>query len=281
MRKLFIALALTASVAAQAQIEDDKNVFNHLSVGLNVGTSAIGFEVGTTVCPFVTMRVGADFMPKFTVKNTLKYDRPAVLNNVTPQLLEERYVNIPEYGAEIDVKGKPNFNQGKVLFDIYTGKNSMFHFTVGAYFGSSRFASVKAVDKTIAAVELYNSDIKNGYILPEPGYENGINIDLEGYNLTPNKGRAQLDVKINGFRPYIGFGVGRTVPRKRVGCKLDVGVEFWGKPEIIDKYANDGKGHVITKDEPGISKDFQDVIKTVGKIPVYPTLKFSIFGRIF
>lgn len=290
MRKLFIALALIGAVSTQAQIKNDKNVFNHLSLGVGAGTNGVSVELGTTVCKFITMRAGMDIMPKFTINQTINYDRPAVLNNVPADLLNSRYVDIPEYGAHIDVKGRPNMNAGKILFDIYTGKNSMFHFTVGGYFGSQNLATVKALDKTIAAVELYNHDIStigpdgiNTIIQPEndPKYHDGIKIDLEGYNVTPNKGRIELDARVNKFRPYFGFGVGRTVPRKRVGCKLDVGVQYLGKIELVDRFGDGGKGHVITKDEPGISEDFKDVIKIVDKIPVYPTLKFTIYGRIF
>lgn len=281
MKKFLLTLALAGTLSAQAQLLDDKNQFNHLSVGLSLGTTGIGFEVGTLICPYVGVRAGVDFMPKFTVKNHFDYDRPSVLNNVNPELLETRYVNIPEYGASVDVKGKPNKTQGKILFDIYPGKNTMFHFTVGATFGSSVLASVRATDRAIAAIELYNSDIKNGLVVPEPNYPDGFSVELEGYKLTPNEGRIRLDAKVNGFRPYLGFGVGRTVPRNRVGCKFEMGVEFWGKPKLVDAYANGGDGHIISEDEPGISGDFKDVVKILNKIPVYPTLKFTIFGRIF
>lgn len=290
MRKLFIALALTASVAASAQIADDSNKFNHLSVGAGVGTNGISLELGTTLCPVVTMRAGVDIMPKFKINNSIDYDRPEVLNNVPAELLNERYVNIPEYGAHVDIKGTPGMTQGKLLFDIHPGKNSMFHFTVGAYFGGRNMVSAKALDKTIAAVELYNHDITtigpdgiHTIVEPEddPKYKDGIKIDLEGYNLTPNKGRIELDGRINAVRPYIGIGVGRTVPRKRVGCKFEFGAQFIGKIKVVDKYGDGGKGHVITADEPGISSDFKDVIDILNKIPVYPTLKLTIFGRIF
>ncbi|MBQ0049740.1 MAG: hypothetical protein KBT12_05860 [Bacteroidales bacterium] len=288
MKKFLLSLALASVVSAQAQIADDKNCFNHLSVGLGVGTTGVSIELGTPICPFVTMRAGVDIMPKFTITNHFDYDRPEALDKVPIYLLEHRYINIPEYGAKVEVKGKPYKTQGKLLFDIYTGKNSMFHVTVGATFGSSTIASVRATDKAIRAVEQYNADITPGpdgqsMIQPEddPQYKDGIKIRVEGYSVTPNEGRVRIDAVTNAFRPYIGFGVGRTVPRKRVGCKFDMGVEFWGKPKVVDHYANNGKGHTITADEPGITKDFRDVIKVLNKIPVYPTLKFTVFGRIF
>lgn len=277
MKKILIALALITSTVANAQIADDKNQFNHLSLGVNMGTNGIGFELGTTITPIIAVRAGMDFMPQFNINTNIDYDRPEVLNKVPQQLLEERYVNIPEHGAQAKFKIRPFMTQGKLLFDIYTSKNSMFHFTIGAYFGSSTIAKGRCAEKAIAAIELYNQDIKNGLIEPEDGYEDGFHIDMEGYKIGTNQGRAQLYAKVNSVRPYIGIGVGRTVPRHRFGCKFDFGVQFWGKPRLYDKYNND---HEITKSEPGISKDFKDGLDIANKVTVYPTLKFSVFGRI-
>lgn len=275
MRKVLIALALILSATAYAQ-NDDKP-FSHLAVGLNLGTNGIGFELASPISPIIGVRAGMDFMPMFSITQGIKYDRPEALNNVPQSFLEDRYVNIPENGAKCDVVGKPHLTEGKILFDIYTSKTGSFHFTVGAMIGNSIIAKARAADKTIAAVELYNNDIKNGVVLPEPGYENGITIDMEGYPLGHDKGRAELDLKVNAFRPYIGFGFGRPVPRKRIGCKFDMGVQFWGTPKVIDKYAD----HEIKKDEPGCTSDLHDAIKIINGIPVYPTIKFSIFGKIF
>lgn len=274
-KSLFIAIACLLSISLHAQRND--KAFEHLAVGLNLGTNGIGFELAAPICPVVGVRAGFDFMPMFAIKKGINYDRPAILNNVPTSFLEERYVNIPENGVKCNVTGKPHLTEGKILVDIYTSKNSSFHFTVGAVFGNEIVARAKSVEKTIAAVELYNQDIANGIILPEPGYEDGIKIDLEGYSITPDKGRVELDLKVNSFRPYVGFGFGRPVPRKTIGCRFDMGVQFWGKPKIIDRYGN----HEITKNEPGITNDFKDAIKIINGIPVYPTIKFSIFGKIF
>lgn len=276
MRKLFIALSLLVAVAVQAQ--EDNVLFKHVSAGLNLGTNGIGFEVGTTLTPILEMRAGMDFMPNININKTLKYDRPKELNNVPGELLNERYVNIPEYGAKVDIRIKTFLTQGKVLFDIFTSKESSFHFTVGAYFGNSVIGKGRCADKTIAAVELYNQDIKNGLIKAEPQYPDGIKIDMEGYSLGHDQGRAELQAKVSSFRPYVGIGFGRTVPRKhRLGCKFDFGVQFWGAPKLYDKYNND---HQIKKSEPGLSKDFQDGLDIAEKVSVYPTIKFSLFGRI-
>lgn len=276
MRKILLSLILVASAAAHAQ-DTDKCLFNHLSTGLNLGTNGIGIEVGTTIAPIVEMRAGVDIMPTISFNSDMNYDRPEQMNNLTPAMLEERYVNIPPSGGKLNVRTKTFLTQGKVLFDIYTSKKSKFHFTVGAYFGSSVIGKARSADKAIAAVELYNQDIKDGNVLPEPGYPNGISIDMEGYKVGHDQGRVELQAKVNAFRPYIGIGTGRTVPRDhRLGFKFDFGVQFWGTPKLYDRY----KDHIITKDEPGISGDFQDALKIADKVIVYPTIKFSLFGRI-
>lgn len=280
IKKLLLALALTASMSAQAQIPGDKNCFNHLSLGLSVGTTGIGLEAGTTICPFVTLRAGVDYMPQFTVNSHFNVDRPKVLKNISGELLATRYINIPEYGVDINVKGTLNKTQGKVFFDLYPGRSSCFHFTVGATFGSSTLATIKATDKAIAAIELYNYDISVGNVKAETNYPHGFDIDLEGYKVAHDKGRIRLDAQVMPFRPYIGIGVGRTVPRKRVGAKFELGAEYIGKIKIVDAYANNGKGYTITQSTPGISDDFKNVLKYIDKVPVYPTLKLTITGRI-
>lgn len=281
MKKIFLALAFFAATAVHAEDKNEDGAFKHFTVGVTAGTTGIGFEVGTTISPYIGLRAGYDFMPSVKVNTTLEYDRPEVLNNVPVELLNERYVNIPAYGAKIDAKGTLHLNQGNVLFDIFLGKKSSFHFTVGAYFGDEVIAKLRAADKTIAAVELYNSDIKNGLVKPEkdPKYKDGIFVDLEGYRMgssSIDKGRSEINVKANAFRPYLGFGFGRTVPRHTIGCRFDMGVEFIGKYKIYDKYRN----YEITEDEPGLSSDFKDVVKILGSVPVYPSLKLSIVGKI-
>lgn len=272
MKKIFLALALVAAMSANAQTDNKV----HVAVGVNLGTTGVGLEAATSICPNLDIRAGFDFVPQVEITSTAHYERPSALNNVPAELLATRYVNIPPYGADIDIKGKPFMSQGKVLFDIYPTKKTSFHFTVGAMIGSSEIAKLRAADKTVAAVELYNQDIKNGLIVAEPGFPNGITIEFEGYAITPNKGRAEVDARVNSFRPYVGIGFGRSVPRKNIGCKFELGMEFWGKIKVVDKYGD----HEITEDEPNISSDLKDVLSILNKVPGYPCLKFSVFGKI-
>jgi len=276
MKQILLTQAFLSTLLAQGQYRDEQ-FFNHLSLGLNLGTNGIGLEAAAPLGPIVSFRAGVDYMPKFTITQTINYKRPAAFNNIDPSVLEERYANIPENGVDVEVKGTPNLLQGKVLFDIYTSTDTRFHFTLGAHYSDKVRARLKAEDKTIAAVELYNQDIKNGKITPEPGYEDGIKLQLEGYPITLSKGRAEIDLTTNKIRPYLGIGWGRVIPRRAVNCTFDLGVSYLGKAKLIDKYG----GNEITKDDPRISADFSDVINYINKVPVELTLQITIRGKLF
>ena len=276
---LFVVVAmLFTSVAANAQLRDDRNMFNHLSLGLNLGTGGIGFEVGTVCTPYLGLRAGFEAIPSFTVS-------PKGIANIHVNLPDD-YKNLPteiknEYPAqedmEFDGKGKVTMKNGKFLVDIFPGKNCMFHFTVGFYAGTRQVGNLIAsqvefgAEPNLEVVERYNRDINT------PGtmvYGRGLTpIDVNMEDGTPlfYMGNAvPAEIRVNPVKPYFGIGVGRTVPRKRVGVKGELGVMYWGTPRIYNGINN------ITE-----CSEIRDVTKVSNKIPVYPMLKITIFGRIF
>ena len=280
MKKCFFVVLsmLFASVVANAQLRADKNMFNHLSLGLNLGTGGIGFEVGTVCTPYLGLRAGFEAIPSFTVS-------PKGIANIHVNLPDD-YKNLPteiknEYPAqedmEFDGKGKVTMKNGKFLVDIFPGKNCMFHFTVGFYAGTRQVGNLIAsqvefgAEPNLEVVERCNRDINT------PGtmvYVRGLTpIDVNMADGTPlfYMGNAvPAEIRVNPVKPYFGIGVGRTVPRKRVGVKGELGVMYWGTPRIYNGINN------ITE-----CSEIRDVTKVSNKIPVYPMLKITIFGRIF
>ena len=78
---------------------------------------------------------------------------------------------------------------------------------------------------------------------------------------------------MSGFRPYLGLGFGRSVPHKRIGCQVDLGVQFWGTPKV---YVN---GERLEADKVG--DDLDDILSLVSRIKVFPVLNIRLVGRIF
>ena len=76
--------------------------------------------------------------------------------------------------------------------------------------------------------------------------------------------------------PYVGIGLGRAVPKGRLGFQFDAGVQFWGTPKVYIDGAN-GKEQLTEEDTNG---DDGGAIKTLSKITVYPCISFRLVGRI-
>jgi len=257
---LLSAVVVFAALSANAQ-KEDKNLFNHLSVGVQVGTTGIGIDAAMPMGNYVQMRVGVDFFPNITVDTDLDIDVPDL--SQYPQ-----YGSIP---STIEVEGKAGFTNGKLLFDVYPFRGSSFHVTAGAYFGSSKI--VKAYNKkegALIGISEYNNDVEEG-LLPA-GFEK-IGAELGDYLLEPDeKGNVNACIKTASFKPYIGLGFGRAVPKKRIGFMFDMGVQFWGTPKV---YCFDRE-----LSESDVDGDGGDIIKTLSKIKVYPVINFRLCGRI-
>ncbi|MEE1384691.1 MAG: hypothetical protein U0K29_01440 [Prevotella sp.] len=78
---------------------------------------------------------------------------------------------------------------------------------------------------------------------------------------------------MKNFRPYLGLGFGRMIPKKRVAVRFEMGAQFQGKPVI---YA-DGVGDLqkVVGQDPD-----DDISKILDYVKVYPVIKLSIRGRI-
>ena len=111
--------------------------------------------------------------------------------------------------------------------------------------------------------------------------------------VTDQSGNVKAEVKVNSFKPYLGVGFGRAVPKGRIGVQFDLGVQFWGRPEVLGNmnYVDRQTGEVVTRYEKikknriiNENKDYQDLkdaVKTIEKIGVYPVLNIRINGRLF
>ena len=251
LRHLVLPLAILCGVLTAGAQEKDKNMFNHLSVGVTAGTPGIGFDVAAPIGNYVQVRAGVAFMPSIKFGTDLDVSDGSEIAGY----------KIPE---TVEVEAKVGFTNGKLLFDVFPFKRSSFHITAGAYFGSS--AIIKAYNKKdglLADLAEYNR--KN------PGNE--IGYELGDYLLTPDdKGNISAEIKTASFKPYIGLGIGRAVPKKRIGFMFEAGVQFWGSPKL---YCN---GDRLTEDD--FNGEDGGLMKTLSKITVYPVINFRICGRI-
>ena len=308
MKKLltFCGLVLL-SLGASAQMFEP-----HVGIGVGVGTTGIAIDAGITLNDYLGVRGGVDIMPKFKVNKDIDL-KTEDANKKVSQLTTEinqlnakleaagmQTVDLNQYPGgnlpnKLEVQGKLDNTLGHILIDIHPFKTS-FHLTLGAYFGKDEIIDVYNKESGfLKPINAYNEAIINANSpSADPGVKQVVNDynlkmiggELGDYFVTPNpaeNGDVRAYAKVKSFRPYVGLGFGRAVPKKRIGCQFDLGVQFWGKPEIYvptyDKAAKTYQYEKIDGDKAG--EDAGKVLKTISKVSVYPVLNFRLVGRIF
>lgn len=168
MRKygyFLLALAMQAPVSGQAQQSLDNNMFNHLDVGLTLGTTGAGFDVAMPVGDYVRLRTGLSFVPRVEVpmtfgiqvgddpsKSASKFNRlSGMLESITGNPVDDH----------VDVTGKPRMWSWSFLVDVYPLRNNKhWRVTAGFFLGTPNVA--EAFNKTesmpsLMAVDIYNN----------------------------------------------------------------------------------------------------------------------------
>ena len=266
MKKLFVIalVAFSASQSLRAQDDIEFGYFNHMSVGVSVGTDGIGFDLAAPISDYAAVRGGFSFMPTIKVDKTIHFTR-----------------DVNTYYQDIKVQGKSKIFDGKLLVDFYPFKTSSFHLTAGAFFGGEEFGNI--VNKS--PILKHPSDYGTlGLIVgtaPKPEYE----------VITDMNGNAKIKLKANGFKPYVGIGFGRAVQKNsKFGVSFDMGVKFWGKPGVYAKArdfnnpaAKWEENHHFRYEDLGDDddKDLKDAFETIEKITVYPVLNLRLTYRLF
>ena len=302
MKKLLTLFGLALlSMSASAQAFDP-----HIGIGVGVGTTGIDIDASVTINDYIGIRGGVDIMPKIKIDadvdlktdgaNKKVGELKQYVNQINAYLPAGKQISANDFNQlpeKMKLEGKLNNTTGHILIDIHPFKTS-FRLTVGAYFGPDEIiGAYNKEDGFFKPVNQWNNAIiESQQPGANPAFTNLVknnNLEMLGaklgdYFITPDandpKNNAEANIKVNGFRPYLGLGFGRAVPKKRIGCQFDLGVQFWGKPEVIAPTYDNGTFKVESL-KAGNSGDGDDALKTISKISVYPVLNFRLVGRIF
>jgi len=149
----------------------------------------------------VGLDLSTSLHPNLTTRigfNYLGYDVAKIIENSTEQELDQ---------------GKLNFANANILLDYYPVQNGVFHITAGAFFGSN---------KVVLEGSGFDPFSLNDYVI-----------------VTDANGYFKSTVKFGGVvKPYFGLGIGRTIPKKTVGVKFEMGVVYQGKLTAESDYLN-------------------------------------------
>ena len=310
MRKTIAAIAL-ACLTTTGMAQNDKKdfqAFNHLDLGLTLGTTGIGFDVATPIGEYVQIRTGFEFMPRFT--KSLHFDIQSFSDDGS--LIDTHFDNLSDrlesftgYKADSQVKmnGKPTLWNFKLLFDVFPFRNKHWHLTAGFHWGPSQIAeAINDLEDapTLVAVNIYNniyekvSEGENvfGDFDVDPDLRRkikrsgrmGIHVgdydDGTPYLMEPDENcTVSAKVTVNSFKPYLGFGYGGKLFKNdnRYQVSFDAGLMFWGGEPAITTH----DGTNLSKDVSNISGKVGDYVDFISGIKVFPVLNLRITRRLF
>jgi hypothetical protein len=270
---LFISiLSIFGLTTAHAQYNNDVEwgLFNHMSVGLGLGTTGISVDVAAPICPYVAVRAGADILPDIKFRPALDLGFNQEIKDFVYEWFNER---LPD---KIDFDGKLKYTAGHLLFDVYPFKNSSFHVTAGAYLGNKELVNMNTLGYEFLLKTIY--DYNHSEIREEWGLGK-IGVKLGNYFLEPDKeGMINATVEVNALRPYIGVGFGRAIPTKhRFACNFDLGLQFWGTPKVYLEGDN-GKSQL---EKSNLDPESAKALKKLSETTFWPVLNVRCAYRLF
>lgn len=242
-----LCIMYTGSNQMFAQNETNQpGIFNSLAVGVSAGTTGIGIDVASPIGSYLTVRAGISFMPNFTLSTDVDVN------------FSDEFEGAPDIPENINVEGGIGRTAGELLLNVYPFKSSSFFVCGGAYFGGGKLIKIKGHSDRLE--ELIAEGGKAG-------------IEIGDYSIPVDEnGNVSGGLKVASFRPYLGLGFGRAVPKNRLGFMFELGVQFHNTPKV---YTSNGDLTNLTAEA---DNDFTDIID---KLTVYPVLKFRLCGKIF
>lgn len=332
--------AVTLGTTAM-QAQNNKAVFeafNHLDVGVTLGSTGLGIDIASPFGKYVQVRTGFEIMPRFEKSlhfdiQSFGYNDNGELQTSDFDIMADRLEALTNYRARpsVEMIGKPTFWNYKLLVDVFPFRNKHWHLTAGFHWGPSQIGeAVNALSDapSLVAVNIYNKlydkaesgdAIYNGFALGAEWLENGrMGIQLgeyadryvmktvveydeygdfigsheeyvldangnkihEPYRMEPdNECTVSARVKVNSFKPYLGFGYGGRLLKNddRYNISFDAGLMFWGgTPDII---THDGTN--LSKDVINIGGKVGDYVDLIKGVKAFPVLNLRITRRLF
>ena len=272
MKRLFITsfVALfTLGMSAQDNIEP----FKHLAVGVEAGLHGVGLEVAMPVHKHLVVRAGYNWVPSGDLVN-------AEFGIDTKDLKEAQQQYDPimhfqhKFGDEATINAgmQVGLQNLKLMLNWYPFESSRFYLAGGFYYAANKnsFLSLhgNTTEEDWAALQELRQ--KTG----DDSYEIALEIGNEKYPVIEKDGCGymQADYKYDPLKYYIGLGLGRSVPNKRVGLQFELGTMIYTGAKF---YLQD-KEVIMADAAEQLGDQVKVISEYVSKFPLYPQLTLRL-----
>lgn len=294
----------------------DKLLFNHLAIGIGIGTEGASLDLALPIGHYVQLRAGMSYLP--SIKLTKHFDASQTgsagvsnFDSITSILHD---ITGLQFDEQIDMKATTQLWNGKILVDVFPFKKKNWFFSAGLYFGPKQVMHIENAAEdmgTLIALSTFNNiynKVEDAVANDNPAqifgdisltpqmmdqimsigrlgiavgtYKQTTESHQAGdiYNMVPDEnGMIKLDVRSNVVRPYVGFGYRTAISRdKRSFFSVDAGILCWGTLKMI---THDGTNLIkeIDVTHPML-KQYTDV---VNHMKVYPAINIRFTRQIF
>lgn len=235
--------------------KDPMKFMSHLNLGVGVSSLGPVIEVSTPINPHLKVRTGYSYV---------KYNHNTPINFEIKDpkgYLKSAFGYVPSF----DTKVGGQLSNAHLLLNYHPAKNGAFYITVGAFVGKNQLnAHGFFADESGAPSQLLDPSIQ------------WPTISFDGYILDPNKGSVDARIEMGkALKPYIGFGVGRVVPRRVVSFNFDCGMIYQGKYRLYQ----DGV-KLEHSDLPAQGK-FNDIDTYARLLKWWPMLNFRVNFKLY
>ncbi|MES2519134.1 MAG: hypothetical protein V4585_13550 [Bacteroidota bacterium] len=233
MAKIYLTLVFAVFLSAKAY--SASSVFED-STRTQKAKVAVGLLVGTT-------GLGIEFTYALNQKNTM------FLKGAISNISYAKVYNF-EYNTKSIIKVDPDLRLGisYIGLDYLPFPKSSFYLTSGLSYLYDFKSTIFADTKT-------GLDISGTFISAE------------------DFGKINFEVKWNKVAPFVGFGFGRAVPKKRIGLGLEMGVYYIGSPKLFIEYTG-------LLDITNIDEALPKIEKNMAGYAYLPYLNFKLKYRI-
>ncbi|MBQ8487826.1 MAG: hypothetical protein IJ533_09295 [Prevotella sp.] len=233
MKYRLLASIVALSMTSAATYAQKQNLFNHMELGITLGSTGYGLDLSMPVTDWARLRTGFSYVPKIEVPMTF-----GVQVGDDPTTSQSKFDKLSGYlssftgnqvKSEVEMIGRPNFWNWNFMVDVFPLKNNRhWHATVGFFLGPKKVA--EAYNKTESMASLLAVSIYN-------------NLYDKLYGLGP---RELIKVKIIDIPDLEEFGNDPNVLKK-----LQQGMEYYGRMGVkLGTYSHDiedDEGNVVHK----------------------------------
>ena len=248
MKRKLLSTILVCAIVFGANAQS----FTRYSAGINAGTYGAGVWGATNLSDNFVLSAGfSHFGLGLSREWSETFEGFAI---------DDPNANVPDLGVTI---GNPRLRlpHGNLKIGWYPLANGIFSLRLGAYVGVFDLGFSGSIDGYSALREQFGD----------------IGFEMEGASLIP-RADGTFDGSFrfgNVVKPYFGFGIGRTIPRNRVGFRFNLGVLYQGDIRLVSDQINLDLANITNEVNGDV--DFLDDIS--GLLRFWPMMNFSLTYR--